>query len=63
MAWKVMFEHTLVKNHIAARSLTALSLSRHLETYKNTQEHTLVRYVYTVYCLSQWIAYTIVIIQ
>lgn len=40
-----MFEHTLVKNHIAARSSIALNLSRHLETYKNTHEHTLVRYL------------------
>lgn len=40
-----MFEHTLVKNHIDARSSTALSLSRHLETCKNTHEHTPVSYL------------------
>lgn len=44
-ASKVMFEHTLVKNHIAVRSSTALSLLRHLETYKNTHEHTQVCYL------------------
>ncbi len=39
MVSRVTSEHTPERNRIAVRSSTASSLSKPLETYKNTQEH------------------------
>lgn len=43
MVSRVMSEHTLERNRTAVKSSTALSLSKLLEIYKNTQEHIQVK--------------------